>query len=674
MTVCQASVQDPTYAPTFSITSLGMPEQGYHVPPRLACPLPPSTMARDPVSLPLLVYFSGIDGSGMAAARQFPSLLAMFDMRHLLTARDDHTPFADMVGLVVSQLEAEVGTASPARPVYLLGESFGGLLALAVAAAAPHLVDRLVLVNPATSYPRSIWPMVAPYLLQTPPALYKSVLPLVMAPLIGNPVSLLAAGVRDGAGQESAARQAAALLQTARTLWAQLPRLADVLPQETLAWKLELIRQGCEHVGPLLPRIGQRCLILMGTRDMLIPSGSEGPRLARLLPRARLKALEGASHSALQEMSQGLGAVLEEEGFYIRHRRLSAPLESRASPGGRGEAGPVEVPGVAEIDRYAASATRLTRRLTSPVFLSTCATTGRRVRSLDHLPRPAPGRPVLLVGNHQTLSADLPVLCEEVLRQTGVLLRGLAHPLLSHEAEAEPREARPAGPWDALSVLGGAALTPGGGRGSSFSQMLETFGAVRVSPRNMFRLLSNGEAILLFPGGMREAYKGRGEEYRLFWPDRSEFVRMAARFGATIVPFAAVGIDDSLNILLDPSQVQALPFVGDALRRRQALLPQARSGPMADAGWSDGFVPPVSIPRGAPQRLYFLFQAPIHTDPSEARDRQACDALHSRIKGSVQEGIDFLLQARASDPYAAATSRLLRESLHPGQPAPTFPL
>lgn len=22
-------------------------------------------------------------------------------------------------------------------------------------------------------------------------------------------------------------------------------------------------------------------------------------------------------------------------------------------------------------------------------------------------------------------------------------------------------------------------------------------------------------------GGMREAYKGRGEEYRLFWPDRS---------------------------------------------------------------------------------------------------------------------------------------------------------
>lgn len=49
---------------------------------------------------------------------------------------------------------------------------------------------------------------------------------------------------------------------------------------------------------------------------------------------------------------------------------------------------------------------------------------------------------------------------------------------------------------------------------------------------------------------------------------------------------------------------------------------------MADAGWSDGFVPPVSIPRGAPQRLYFLFQAPIHTDPSEARVRWPSLLMH----------------------------------------------
>lgn len=56
----------------------------------------------------------------------------------------------------------------PERPVYLLGESFGAVLALAVAHAKPDLVDRLVLVNPATSYENSIWPRVGPLLAQVP--------------------------------------------------------------------------------------------------------------------------------------------------------------------------------------------------------------------------------------------------------------------------------------------------------------------------------------------------------------------------------------------------------------------------------------------------------------------------------------------------------------------------
>ena len=52
---------------------------------------------------------------------------------------------------------------------------------------------------------------------------------------------------------------------------------------------------------------------------------------------------------------------------------------------------------------------------------------------------------------------------------------------------------------------------------------------------------------------------------------------MAARFGATIVPFAAVGVDDSLNIIADSEQLGALPVVGDMLRRRAGSLPQVRS-------------------------------------------------------------------------------------------------
>ena len=38
----------------------------------------------------------------------------------------------------------------------LVAESFGGCLGLRVAAAAPDLVQRLVLVNPATSFARAL--------------------------------------------------------------------------------------------------------------------------------------------------------------------------------------------------------------------------------------------------------------------------------------------------------------------------------------------------------------------------------------------------------------------------------------------------------------------------------------------------------------------------------------
>ena len=65
-------------------------------------------------------------------------------------------------------LDAEVDVDDPDRPVYLLGESFGAVLALAVAAAKNNLVDRLVLVNPATSYENSIWPRLGPALAKLP--------------------------------------------------------------------------------------------------------------------------------------------------------------------------------------------------------------------------------------------------------------------------------------------------------------------------------------------------------------------------------------------------------------------------------------------------------------------------------------------------------------------------
>ncbi len=74
-----------------------------------------------------------------------------------------------------------------------------------------------------------------------------------------------------------------------------------------------------------------------------------------------------------------------------------------------------------------------------------------------------------------------------------------------------------------------------------------------------------------------QAYKGKGQEYRLFWPSRPEFIRMAARYGATIVPFAGVGAEDGFNMLLDSQEIRKLPVMGSMLEERSRReVPRAR--------------------------------------------------------------------------------------------------
>ncbi|KAK1583999.1 hypothetical protein Q3G72_029013 [Acer saccharum] len=57
-----------------------------------------------------------------------------------------------------------------------------------------------------------------------------------------------------------------------------------------------------------------------------------------------------------------------------------------------------------------------------------------------------------------------------------------------------------------------------------------------------------------------------GEEYKCIWPDQQEFVRMAARFGATIVPFGAVGEDDIADLVLDYEDLMKIPVLNDFIK------------------------------------------------------------------------------------------------------------
>lgn len=608
--------------------------------------LPGVPPERQVAHLPLMLYIPGIDGTGMAASRQFPGLMDSFDFRSFSVPLNDRTPFNGLVQIIKSYLEAEVDVDDPDRPVYLLGESFGAVLALAVAHDKTDLVDRLVLVNPATSYEKSIWPRLGPALAKLPDSVY-SAIPYALSPVLGNPLAMAAVNVDRTASLPTQAAQYAESLQK---LIPQLGYLSKILPPAVLQWKLELLKQGNAVVKGMLPRIQQRVFLLTADGDLLIPSKEEGPRLQRLLPRCRLKVFPNASHALLQEADVNLAQLMKQQGFYVTKRCMSAPVKKRTKST-FGSANPIEKPTMGELDYYTEGTLANLKTLQSPVFLSTDED-GRVQEGCGGIPL---DRPLLLVSNHQTFALDIGPLVEGLLRQTGLLPRGLTHPaVFQGNLEERKDNADP--------------------QSNVFGSLLTTFGSVEVGGRNFFKLMQQGECVLLYPGGVREAYKGRGEEYKLFWPKQPEFVRMAARFGATIVPFGGVGLDDGFNMLLEPKQIRAIPVLGKLLEdNAKKRIPPARRGTSQKVDVEELFIQPVPLPK-LPQRLYFKFQKPIVTCPEDAKDPVRTQQIYDETKQSCEDAISYLRINRERDPYKDLFKRLFYERTWGGKKAPTFPL
>ena len=88
--------------------------------------------------------------------------------------------------------------------------------------------------------------------------------------------------------------------------------------------------------------------------------------------------------------------------------------------------------------------------------------------------------PVLLVGYHNIMGFELYSLVEEFLREKKILVRGVAHPQLF----VNPKSSSPE---------------------FSMVDWFRVFGALPVTPSNLFKLLSSKAHVLLYPGGAREA-------------------------------------------------------------------------------------------------------------------------------------------------------------------------
>ena len=91
----------------------------------------------------------------------------LFALQCLHVPVGDRTSFVGLLEMVESAVVAEARRC-PLRPVYLVGEGFGGALALSVAARNPDLDLILILVNPATSFLESQLQSVLPLLSNLP--------------------------------------------------------------------------------------------------------------------------------------------------------------------------------------------------------------------------------------------------------------------------------------------------------------------------------------------------------------------------------------------------------------------------------------------------------------------------------------------------------------------------
>lgn len=247
------------------------------------------------------------------------------------------------------------------------------------------------------------------------------------------------------------------------------------------------------------------------------------------------------------------------------------------------------------------------------------------------------------------------------LLKEGIVVRGLGHPVIFQSPGRGELDGR---------IPGLVPTEPSGGGGVQFTGNagnFRAFGAVPVSPRNFYRVLEAGQNALLFPGGVREVFHGKNEAYQLFWPEKVDFVRTAARFNATIIPLSSVGMADSVNMLLDSGEVAKLPFIGESAKLFAANVPSAR---FDTANQDEFFLPPISAP-SLPARNYFVFGKPMSTKDLDPKDKEACKRAYLAIQEETKRGISDILEARENDPYKNTPRRLAFERFT-GNKAPTF--
>ncbi|GFH51626.1 hypothetical protein CTEN210_08102 [Chaetoceros tenuissimus] len=252
---------------------------------------------------PLLLYLPGFDGTLLSPFLQFPALSEEFDVRGLEIAMDDRSSLEDLQNMVLNFLQTE---AVENRPVYLMGESFGGILTMEVVLKIQEEkrinLEGICLINPATCYDVSNLAEQGPPVTKVPawryPFKLMKLLPLFVDDYGFKQFTMIlkSEGLPSVIDNE---QREAYMGRCAFTI----PQKLQFMPQDTLKHRLgEWLTKGCASLKSKedsLRELDLDMLIIVGEVDNTLPSMEEKDRLVNIFKKSKVSThvVKGSGHA-----------------------------------------------------------------------------------------------------------------------------------------------------------------------------------------------------------------------------------------------------------------------------------------------------------------------------------------------------------------------------------------
>ena len=230
---------------------------------------------------PAIVLVPGMNGSGRLFYQQVPRLRERY--RVVTYSLRDEAPTLEALADDLHQIIEQ--TLSPGEPITLVGESFGGAIALTFALAYPDQVAALVILN---SFPHFA--------------------PKIRLMLASAGLRLLPWGVMGLVRHATAWR-----LHSRRTHRSEVKRFIELTTDATRTGylnRLGLLRT--YDVRDALSRLRPPVLFLAAEQDHLVPAAAQANLMAARVPRGTVQILEGHGHICLIAPDLDLAAIIDQ--------------------------------------------------------------------------------------------------------------------------------------------------------------------------------------------------------------------------------------------------------------------------------------------------------------------------------------------------------------------------